>query len=145
MYRTRRALPHDTLALVPLLWEAMYEANPNKVRTTKLAYEFAVTRWIQSADVIVVLKDNIVVGFVVASEATFDNLVQPYYHVDLIYVSKAHRKTKAAYLLYHWVVAHAKEANLQLEIVATTEISKRHAEKFGGEVTGYFMETKGNK
>ena len=142
-YRIRDAKLSDARKLAPLLFDCMGEIYPNRERTTELVYEFTIRRWVETEnkDLVIVVDGDEVIGFISGQIEDFDNLLDPYYSVPLIYVIPERRKGRATCLLYHWLWEHMEMHEMIVETIPLNEVALSHTKKFGAVKFGTLMES----
>ena len=117
----------DFEELVNMYYDFTVEIYPHRKISPKYFFYKAVGEWINSRkDIILAVKDDIIVGFTLAYKDDNGGVTEPIYFGEIAYIKPEYRKTRAAYLMYHNIVSYATEQKLILVAngLATTGVSK---------------------
>lgn len=99
--------------VVDMYYDFVKEVFSNRKIGDKYFFSKAVMNWINTGKhIMVVEKDNSIIGFSMAYVDEYGGLTEPFYNGEIAYVKPEFRHSKAVYLLYNNVVEVAKEMNL---------------------------------
>ena len=90
----------DLFEVVKMYQDLMRICYPEFEQKDEKSFTIKVLKWICNKHDLIVAEDKgELIGFSLSYVETFE-VLEPFYYVDIIYIKKEYRKTKAAYLLY---------------------------------------------
>ena len=138
----------DFEEVVDMYYSFTKEVYPDRKIGKRYFFYKEVMSWINnSRDVILVEKDDIIVGFSLSYIDLNGGMTEKIYNGVIAYVKPEYRKTRAAYLLYKNVSDYAKEQELTLMAngLATNGVSDMIRKHFSAEEMFINFERKYNE
>ena len=130
----REIEPYDIDVLVEMYYDLIGYAYPNRERKSIDKYYKAVQEWYEQPGlnrVRIVEKDDVPVGFSLATYVNAGGLTEIYINAEVTYVKEEYRNTKAAFLLYNDVYRFAQDEEMGIESTSTPASSPIVQKRWG--------------
>ena len=115
MFTLRRMLLPDFEEVVDMYYNFTKEVFPERTVGERYFFYKEVMSWIDNRrDVILVVKDDTIVGFSMCYIDDNSGLTNPIYNGVIAYVKQDYRKTRAAYMLYKNMSDYANELKMTI-------------------------------
>lgn len=110
----------DYEEVVDMYYSFISDVYPKRDKGSKYFFYRAVMEWISGGKNIIVVEDSgNICGFSLAYNNDMGGITESVYFVEVIYLKKEYRNTKAAYIMYHNISEYAKENNLTISGMAS--------------------------